>query len=169
MSSQGAAADHAEREPGALLVRKGDDLDRVVGLYTTFLHRLHDLDASEHPERPVEVPPVVHGVHVRANEDGRSTGILALPTSKEISDGVLANREAGLLHKGGNEVLGGPFFIWCTRGGSRRPTPVCLSPQARRACATAFRRLPSLHHLRVFELQRRASSSAPRSSSGVRP
>ena len=30
-----------------------------------------DLDAAEHPERPVEVAAVVHGVHVGANEDRR--------------------------------------------------------------------------------------------------
>ena len=108
---QGAAADHAEGEPGALLVREGDDLDRIVGLDTTFLHRLRDLDAGEHAERPVEVPAVVHGVDVRADEDGRSVGIPPLPAAEEVPDGVLADREASLFHKGGDEVLGGPLFF----------------------------------------------------------
>src|SRR5215203_914459 len=111
MSGQGAAADHAEREPGALLVRKGDDLDRMVGAYTTFLHRLHDLDAGENPERAVEVAAVVHGVDVGTNEDGWRVGITPLPAAEEVSDGVLTDREVALFHIRGDQVLGGPFFV----------------------------------------------------------
>ena len=83
----------------------------MVGLYTTFLHRLHDLDASEHPERPVEVPAVVHGVHVRTDEDGRRVGITPFPAAEQVPRSILTDREAGLFHEGGDEILGGPFFI----------------------------------------------------------
>ncbi len=108
---QRAAADHAEGEPGALLVRESDDLDRSIGLDTTLLQRLRYLDACEHAERPIEVPAVVHRIYVRADEDGRSVRLSSLATAEEVPYGVLADREAGLLHVGDDEVLGGPLLI----------------------------------------------------------
>jgi len=89
---QRAAADHAEGEPGALLVRESYDLDRTNGLNATLLHRLRDLDAGQHAERPIEVSASYHGVDVRADEDGRSVGVFSLPTAEQVTRSVLSDQ-----------------------------------------------------------------------------
>ena len=109
-AGQGAAADHAEREPGAFLVGKGDDLHRAFRTHALFLHRLEDLDPAEHAERPVEVAAVHDGVHVRAYQDRWGIRVSSFPSPEEVARGVLAHGEVCLLHVRCYEGLGRPFL-----------------------------------------------------------
>src|SRR5215210_9535526 len=110
-AGQRAAPDHAEREPGPFFVREGDNLDGIFGLDTFFLHRVQDLDTSQHATRPVEVPTLVYRIDVRADEDGGSLRVLSLAAAEEVPRGVLAHRESSLFHVAGDPVFGGPLFI----------------------------------------------------------
>ena len=71
LPAHGAAPDHIEPEVGWLLAGEVDHLERVLESVATRVETARDLEPRQHARDPVEAPPRLHRVEVRADHEGR--------------------------------------------------------------------------------------------------
>ncbi len=148
------------------------------GLHPLLLHSLQNFDPRQHAQGAVEVPAVVDGVDVGADQDYWSIPGHSLATAEQVPRGVLAHREPGFDHVRGDPVFGGSLFIrkrqpgyaasfvlpYLAEVGDPAPKPLAVYHVSRylRVDLAVYQSPPRAQRAR-------ASSSAPKRRSGVRP
>ena len=103
-AGEGRRAEVGDAEPRALLVGEADHLDRRRRGLTLGGDPLHDRDAGENPERPVEAPRVGDRVEMRADHERRAVGARPGQLADDVAHGVAPHGHSRFLHPAGDEL-----------------------------------------------------------------
>ena len=102
-----ARAGELAREAHAFLVAEGHHLDREGQALAGAMQRRHGLDRGDHAEIAVVVAGVADRVDVRAEQQRRRSGPVALVAADHVGGGIELGRHAGLLHPAAHHARGG--------------------------------------------------------------
>ena len=99
-AGDGAAAEQGRGEPHAFLIGETDDFDRKRQATPASVQIRHAGNRGDHPERPIPLAGVAHGVVMRSQHQARQARTIALVTAANIADRIEMRAHSGLAHPG---------------------------------------------------------------------
>ena len=145
------AAHHVRLEPGAFLVRKGRNSDRLLRLHAVIVQRPDHFESRKNAERPVVRSRVAHRIEVRPHDDRFGVRIPAGPDAADIADRVDNDVEA-FLPKPFHEEIPARAVLVAQRkpGPTRTPGMRSNRPHLVEGPEQPFRGDPHLVHMLIL-------------------